>query len=72
MKLVIRIQCTTSQWMTIFCLAYATYTSTGEGVERVEQNSLGQNFARGGGGGAKRHTPKYHDLNRTQSIIDGT
>ena len=70
MKLVIRIQCTTSQWVTIFCLAYATYTSTGEGVERVEQNSLGQNFARGGG--AKRHTPKYHDLNRTQSIIDGT
>lgn len=70
MKLVIRIQCTTSQWMTIFCLAYATYTSTGEGVERVEQNSLGQNFA--GGGGTKRHTPKYHDLNGTQSIIDGT
>lgn len=69
MKLVIRIQCTTSQWMTIFCLAYATYTSTGEGVERVEQNSLGQNFA---GGGTKRHTPKYHDLNGTQSIIDGT
>ena len=71
MKLVIRIQRTTSQWMTIFCLAYATYTSTGEGVERVEQNSLGQNFARGGGG-TKRHTPKYHDLNRKQSIIDGT
>lgn len=71
MKLVIRIQCTTSQWVTIFFLAYATYTSTGEGVERVEQNSLGQNFA-WGGGGTKRHTPKYHDLNRTQSIIDGT